>query len=278
MAFTLRITFSGLCLFVPEPATPGGTTGRMHVLMPGMFGHHHHGADRHVPVLAYDTGHLVQGAAAMGVSALAKLTGHELVIADGDGANLHLCDHIVDLRGVTGRGVDPDHLGPDTKRKLVSRVTLGAGEITGVSPGVCWEWRPGEFRPIAHRVQWDIPDVQGDSLILETAPIGGGGASRALGTLFPVDGRVNLEVFHETPQDLPPDPMPMDHQPAPMPGDHPKHFSAFYGVFGGPVPMVLPRYWGTLADCPPLADPCAILPPQMGGTPLTCLVAGVGPG
>ena len=49
MAFTLRITFSGLCLFVPE-ASGGGTTGRMHVLMPGMFGHHHAGADRHVPV------------------------------------------------------------------------------------------------------------------------------------------------------------------------------------------------------------------------------------
>lgn len=277
MAFTLRITFSGLCLFVPEPASASGTTGRMHVLMPGMFGHHHHGADRHVPVLAYDAGYLVPGSQAMGVPALAKLTGHTFTPVAGDLADTRLCSHIVDLREITGRSVDPDHLGADTKRRLVARVTLGAGRITRVSPGVCWEWRPGEFRPIAHRVEWEIPDVQGDQLTLLTEPISGGSGRRMLGTLYPRDGLVNLEVFHETPQDLPPDPMPVEHQSPPMPGENPKHFSAFYGLFGGPVPIVLPRYWGTLADCPPLADPCAVLPPEMGGTPFTCLVAGVVP-
>ena len=276
MAFTLRITFSGLCLFVPEPVSGG--TGRMHVLMPGMFGHHHHGMDRHVPVLAYDAGYLVQGGPPMGVPALAKLTGHKVIPVAGEAAELALCDHIVDLREITGRPVDPDHLGADTKRKLVSRVTLGAGAMTRVSPGVCWEWRPGEFRPIAHRVEWEIPDVQGDRLTLVSEPIAGGGGSRILGTLFPRDGLLSLDVFHETPQDLPPDPMPVDHQPTPELGEHPKHFSSYYGLFGGPVPVVMPRYWGALSDCPPLANPCAIIPPEMGGTPFTCLVAGVGPG
>jgi hypothetical protein len=274
MAFTLRITFSGLCLFVPEP-TPDRATGQMHVLMPGMFGPHHHGADRHVPVLSYDTGHLVPGASAMGVPALAKLTGYLLTLAAGDQADLKLCGQIVDLREITGRGVDPDHLGADTRRKLVSRVTLGAGRITRVAPGVCWEWRPGEFRPIAHRVEWEIENVEGDSLALVAEPIGGGRAPKPLGTLYPVDGRVNLECFHETPDDLPPDPAPVDHLPTPMPGDHPEHFSAYYGLFGGPVPIVLPRYWGTLDDCPPVRDPCAVIPPDMGGRPFTCLVAGV---
>jgi hypothetical protein len=277
MAFTLRITFSGLCLFVPEPV-PGGATGRMHVLMPGMYGHHHHGPDRHVPVLSYDAGHLVPGAPAMGVPALAKLTGHQLTLAAGNQAELALCGEIVDLREVTGRGVDPDHLGADAKRKLVSRLTLGAGRITRVAPGVCWEWRPGEFRPIAHRVEWEIENVEGDSLSLVADPIGGGGAQKPLGTLYPVDGRVNLRVFHETPDDLPPDPAPVDHLPAPMPGDHPKHFSAFYGLFGGPVPIVLPRYWGTLDDCPPIQNPCPVLPPDMGARPFTCLVASVSGG
>jgi hypothetical protein len=214
----------------------------------------------------------------MGVTALAKLTGHHLTLAAGDQAELKLCSEIVDLRDITGRGVDPDHLGADTRRKLVSRVTLGAGRITRVAPGVCWEWRPGEFRPIAHRVEWEIEGVEGDSLSLVSEPIRGGGAQKPLGTLYPVDGRVSLEVLHETPQDLPPDPMPLEHQTPPMPGDHPMHFSAFYGVFGGPVPIVLPRYWGPLADCPPHADPCAALPPDMGATPFTCLVAGVSPG
>jgi hypothetical protein len=277
MAFTLRITFSGLCLFVPE-AVNGGPTGRMHVLMPGMYGHCHHGPDRHIPVLSYDAGYLVPGGPVIGVPALAKLTGLQVVPVAGESADLTLCASIVDLRAVTGKPVDPDHLGSDSKKKLVSRMTLGAGRITRVAPGVCWEWRPGEFRPIAHRVEWEIPGVEGDSLTLMAEPIGGGGEAKPLGTLYPVDGRVNLELFHETPQDLPPDPMPVEHQSPPMPGEPPKHFSAFYGVFGGPVPIVLPRYWGKLSDCPSVPDDCEILPPEMGGTPFNCLVAGVGGG
>ena len=274
MAFTLRITFSGLCLFAPE-TTPGGTTGRMHVLMPGMFGHHHHGEDRHVPMLAYDAGHLLQGSPAMGSLTVAKLTGYKLAPVEGESADVRMCSHIVDLREITNRPVDPDHLRADTRKKLVSRVTLGAGRITRVAPGVCWEWRPGEFRPIAHRVEWEIPEMEGDRLTLVADPISGGGAAKPLGTLFPIDGRINLEIIHETPQDLPPDPLPLEHQPVPMPGESPKHFSAFYGLFGGPVPIVLPRYWGKLGDCPTLPGGCDLIPPAMGGSPYTCLVAGV---
>jgi hypothetical protein len=277
MAFTLRVTFSGLCLFVPEPAA-GHATGRMHVLLPGMYEHHHHGGDRHIPVLSYDAGHLVAGGPLIGVPALAKLTRHKLTLAPGHDADLRLCGQIVDLRGITGRPVDPDHLGADTKRKLASRITLGAGGITRVAPGVCWEWRPGEFRPIAHRVEWEIEDVEGDRLALVSEPISGGGAQQPLGTLFPVNGRVNLEIFHETPQDLPPDPMPVEHQQPPMPGEHPKHFSAYYGLFGDPVPIILPRYWGALDESPPVSDPCPVIQSEMGGTPFTCLVAAVGDG
>ncbi len=276
MAFTLRITFSGLCLFVPEPAN-GGPTGRMHVLMPGMFGAHC-GADRHVAALAYDTGHLAQGGTPTGITAMARLTGQQLTPVAGEEANLALCNHIVDLREITGRPVDPDHLGADTKKKLMARVTLGAGRITRVAPGVCWEWHPGEFRPIAHKVEWEIPDVEGDALTLASEPIGGGGAPKALGTLYPMDGRVNVVVYHETTQDLPPEPLPLEHQPVPPPGYTPPHFSAYYTLFGGPVPNVMPRYWGKLADCPTLANPCELLPPDMGGMPVNCLVAGVGDG
>jgi hypothetical protein len=274
MAFTLRITFSGLCLFVPEPV---GAGGRMHVLMPGMFEHPNHGAERHVSVLAYDTGHLVAGSPLTGISALAKLAGHTFSPAgSGAAADLKLCSQIVNLREVTNQPVDPDHLGADVKKKLVSRVTLGAGKITRVSPGVCWEWGPGEFRPIAHQVEWEVPNVQGDRITLVSEPIDGGGTSRALGTLFPVDGRVNLKVFHEMQQDLPPDPLPIADQPKPKPGDSPPHFAAYYDLFGGPVPTRMPKYRGELDDCPALPDPCAVLPPDLGGTPFTCLVAGVG--
>jgi hypothetical protein len=276
MAFTLRITFSGLCLFVPEPVA-GGPTGKMHVLMPGMYGHHHHSDDRHVPVLSYDAGHLVTGGPLLGVTAVTSLTDQTLTLG-GNTANLALCQTIVDLGEVTGRPVDPDHLGADGQRKLVSRVTLGAGGMTAVSPGVCWEWGPGEFRPIAHRVQWEIPDLEGDSLTLIADPLHDAGVGRELGTLYPVNGVISVNVFHETAQDLPPEPLPLEHQPVPMPGGTPPHFAAFYALFGAPVTIRLPKYWGKLDDCPEMEGPCAILPPDMGATPYTCLVAGAGGG
>lgn len=275
MAFTFRITFSGLCLFVPEAAA-GGATGRMHVLLPGMFGHHHAGTDRHVAALAYDAGALVQGGPALGVTAVARLTGHTLSFGGGDTADLRLCAHIPDLREVTSQAVDPDHLADDTRGKLVSRVTLRAGRITRVAQGVCWEWGPGEFRPIAHRAEWEIPDVDADRLTVIATPLGGGGVSRPLGTLFPSDGLLSLTVYHDTVDNLPPDPLPAEHQPTLKPGDHAPHFSAFYGVFGQPVPMRLPRFWGKLGDCPPLEGGCEPLPPDMGGSAYSCLMAGVG--
>lgn len=276
MAFTLRITFSGLCLFVPEPA-PAPGTGRMHVLLPGMYGHAHHGPDRHVAVLSYDAGYLVQGGPSLGVPALARLAGGAVTVDGGSSAGLALCSQIVDLREVTGRGVDPDHLGPDTRKKLVSRLTLGAGAMTRVSPGACWEWRPGEFRPIAHRVEWEIPNMPGDSLTFTAQPLGGGGAARDLGTLYPRDGRIHVDVLHEPAGELPPEPAPMDHQDMPMPGDPAKHFSAYYGLFGGPVPVVMPRYWGALADAPAFPNGCPSIPPDQGARTFSCLVGGVTP-
>jgi hypothetical protein len=276
MAFTLRITFSGLCLFVPEPVANG--TGRMHVLMPGMFGHHHSAEDRHVPVVVYDVGYMQPSGALLGVPALAPLKGHTLLLGQGDTAALSLCSQIVDLAQITGRPVDPDHLRADTKKKLVARVTLGAGAITRVGPGVCWEMRPGEFRPIAHKVEWEIPDIPGDSITLLGQPLAGGGTARELGTLYPRDGLVSVRVLHETPQDLPPEPQSTHDVPMPMPGDPPRHFSAFYGLFGEPVPIVLPRYWGSLDDCPAYTGGCPELPPDMGDIIYRCLVAGAGAG
>ena len=211
MAFTIRITFSGLCLFVAD-GEPGATTGRMHVLLPGMFGHHDCGHDRHVAALGYDAGSLVPGGRVLGVPALARLTDLALSFGSGNTASLRLCSQIPDLREITNRSVDPDHLGGDTSEKLVSRVTLNAGRISRVAQGVCWEWRPGEYRPIANRVEWEIPGVEGDSLTVVAAHLRGGGPTRELGTLYPTDGVLSLDVFHETAENMPPDPLPADHR------------------------------------------------------------------
>jgi hypothetical protein len=273
MAFTLRLTFSGLCLFVPQPAATG-TRGRMHVLMPSMAGHaHHHSeADRHVPMVAYDAGYLVQGGTLNGITAAASLTGHTLTLGEGEDALLAVCSQIVNLTEVTERPVDPDHLGDDEQKKLVSRVTLGAGGMTRVSPGACWEWAPGLFRPIAHRAEWEITDLPGDSVVLTAEPFGGGGAPKPLGTLYPVDGVVSVDVYHVTPSDLPPEPLPMEQQPAPVPGEDALHFSAYYGLFGGPVPTRIPKYWGSIEECPPFPGGCPTMPPAMGSITYRCML------
>jgi hypothetical protein len=127
-------------------------------------------------------------------------------------------------------------------------------------------------------VEWEIPDVEGDSLTLVCEPIGGGGTQKALGTLFPIDGRVNVVLYHETAQDLPPDPLPVESQAVPAAGFTPPHFAAYYGLFDSPVATLLPRFRGSLGDCPPLANPCVAMPPDLGGMPYTCLVAGAGGG
>lgn len=93
-----------------------------------------------------------------------------------------------------------------------------------------------------------------------------------------MNGRVEVVVYHETPDSLPPDPVAVESQPVPAQGFSPHHFSAYYTLFGGPVPTLLPRFWGKYSECPPLANPCEPLPPDMGGVPFYCLVGGVGGG
>ena len=51
-----------------------------------------------------------------------------------------------------------------------------------------------------------------------------------------------------------------------------------HALAAGRVPVVMPRYWGKLADCPPITGGCPELPPDMGVYAYTCLVAGAGTG
>lgn len=140
MAFTLRITFSGLCLFVPEAAESGATEGRMHVLMPRMFC----GPDRHVAAVAYDTGHLAEGGTPTGATAMISISGQQVVPVAGETAALALCSHIVDLREITQRPVDPDALGADT--------SAGSGGPASFAPSrIRWSGRSRMWRATASR-------------------------------------------------------------------------------------------------------------------------------
>jgi hypothetical protein len=127
---------------------------------------------------------------------------------------------------------------------LAARITFQSGACTGVAPGRCWSWR-GTVRRMTHVVEWSIPDIPGDELVLPLQQFSGvtGGE---LGPLYPVNGVVDLDFFHAPYADLPPDPViPVEPDPANPPVAH--HFAAILRLFQDPV-YDLPLYVGN--ECP----------------------------
>lgn len=275
MAFTLHITFSGMCLFVPQPASQGATAGTMHVLMPRMDPSHHHGADRHVPVLSFNPMYLLPGTDIVEDSfTLIPLDEHELELS-GQLAELKLCERIVNLTRVTQAPVAAEHLGGNPQQ-LLSRVRLGVGKMARVSPPtVCWEWNPGTMRPIAHRAEWQI-NYGGSTLELPALTRLGTGEVKPLPQLHPRGNRINLDILYIPAVELPPRP---EEVHVPEPGFRPSHFATYYRLFGKPVPVRLPVYCGSATSrggCG-MVDHCTDLDRDMGGTAFTCMLAGVDP-
>lgn len=275
MAFTLHITFSGMCLFVPQPATQGATTGTMHVLMPRMDPSHHHGADRHVPVLAFNPAYLLAGNDLLeDAVTLIPLDDNELALS-GTTAQIKLCERIVNLSRVTNVQVPASHLGPNPK-VLLSRVQLGAGMMTHVSSADhCWEWEPGKLRPIAHQAEWQIP-FGGSTLQLPPLTRLDDGTPTDLPELHPRANRINLSILYIPAVELPPRPESVH---VPEHGFKPSHFATYYRLFGQPVPFRLPTYAGpaiTGTGCG-ATEHCADIPKDQGGTAFTCMLASVDP-
>ncbi|HEU0080351.1 MAG TPA: hypothetical protein VFQ76_22070, partial [Longimicrobiaceae bacterium] len=236
MAFTLRINFSGLCMFVPQPAS-----GEMLVLLPQPRGHTH-GADRHVAVLGFDTAHLRGSATTRdGITALKRLAGLNLTLLGAGAENLIVCSEIVNLRSVTGKPAST----AANARTMVARVVLRAGKMSGIAPGACWEWDAGKFRHLANEAEWKI-DSSDASLVVPVSDFAGNALpplqffpiTPASGTPF-----IDLIVHHVPVGDLPPEPDPIQHEPDF--GAQPGHFLAYYSLFAGAVPVRLPRYWGS---------------------------------
>ncbi|HET7464646.1 MAG TPA: hypothetical protein VFJ82_25615 [Longimicrobium sp.] len=274
--FDLRITFTGMCLFMPDKMAK-----EMHVVLPKLSNKLH----RHVAVLQFDAAHLNGDQvnppkARLGVPVSVGMRELRLVLGDGSGissAKPALCEEIVDIFPVTKKPVDPDHLKDDTKKKIVGGARLTAGEMTGVSPGVCWNWNGGATpRPIAHRAEWTIPDLTGPKLDIVLKGLHGK-RDLALPSLFPVQPggadkpSIALTVWHVPSDDLPPD----EGDPEKIePGEHPPHFEGFYDLFGGPVSNEVPTLVGD-SGCT-VATPCKKIASR-GGSPYTCMVAGVVP-
>ncbi|HEX2094873.1 MAG TPA: hypothetical protein VHG28_20910 [Longimicrobiaceae bacterium] len=229
---------------------------------------HTHGADRHVAVLGFDTAHLRENSTGGdGITALKRLAGLTLTLAGTGAASLGICSEIVNLRAVTGKPVAP----AANARTMVARVVLRSGEMSGVAPGACWEWEPGTFRHVAHQAEWKI-DSDDTSLILPVSDFAGSTLAPLQLYPLPTGGTpaINLIVHHVPAGELPPEPDPIRH--APEFGAPADHFLAYYSLFGGAVPVRLPKFWGTGEDCPRTST-CTLLEIDKGGSPFNCMLA-----
>lgn len=261
----VKILFSGLCFFAPEAQKK-----RMHVFMPKTpVGHM-----RHVSILSFDIAHLSPTSTKLSeVRAHISLRDHTLELP-GAGADLTLCPQIVNLRPVANSDVQPTLFDDPPQGKILSRVTLLAGNNTRVAPGECWTFN-GQLRPIAHQVEWTINSPE-PSLKLDFGSIGAAGAlpSQVLHPLGGANGTLTLFVHHVPADDLPPDPAPLPSQ-RPAPNFEPPHFEMFYDLFVNPASKELPKLSAAGTNCP-VANPCNTIV-FAGGSPFTCMVGGVQP-
>jgi hypothetical protein len=261
MSFTLRIRFTGMCLFIRDGSS------RVHVLLPStagnfpvtpeqMAGGQGNGEggegsqgcgncteegmtiEPHAVRVTFDTAHLSPGRVSRDdYLAHVSLKGRVLDVPRvGAEIEAELPPDLVSLGGILREEV----FGDDADQLLACRFTFTSGTCTGVAPGRCWSWR-GNVRRMTHVVEWSIPDIPGDELRLPLTQFSGATGGE-LGPLYPVNGAIEMDVWHAPHADLPPDPV----IPAEPDPDHPPvahHFAAMLRLFQDPV-YDLPVYVG----------------------------------
>lgn len=267
MAFTLRIRFSGLCLFAVQPAA-GSQPARMHMLMPRAVGTH-----LHIPVLQFDPVHLVQSATdPTQLVTQFPLRGLALPV-DGPDLDTSICPSIVRLQDVTAGPVIPGLFTGNPNMLLASRVTLLGGRMTRVDPGVCWTWVGGVRRQLAHVAEWEIT-LPGDSVRFQLTDLNGSTIGvPELPVLFAKDFagtgnlRLNVGVRH-----LPPEELSFERLPVLCIPTQAEHVAMYYPLFQGTPATLLPTNpRDENPPCPPV-ETCVVIQ-NSGETAFNCMLA-----
>jgi hypothetical protein len=198
MSFTLRVSFHGMCLFIQPQDTE-----EMHVLMPATGGTADGDScacEPHVPRLIFDAAHLLPNQTAPNYAQVHySLKNRVLDLPQAgnafDGALPSGLANLGSVRAdvVSGENVD----------LVASHVVMRNGSVTDYAKGDCWEWQ-GQIQRLSHIVEWSVADLTGDSLDLALQGLAGG-YSGAVPTLYPINGVVELEVWHAPHTELPPD-------------------------------------------------------------------------
>jgi hypothetical protein len=264
MAITVRIRFSGICMFVPDDKRRV-----MHVLMPksgdARGGHDAdagHGAhEPHFVVLAYDRAFKQPGSANTEdcfdfVGLNGELDGYRISVGEGlrSAPELEVDRNEVVLLDddVFFSGVDPACVGPDSGERVKSRVELHAGHPAPFSddgtvfcldlPENCSDpsRTPRRRQRMAEHVRWLIEGVAGDdgldlgkfivltSLADRTAHQTTPAAPPALPVLYPIDGLISFRILHVVRAVLPESPE--DCRFPEPPDSDIQHFALYYSL------------------------------------------------
>jgi len=212
MSFDLRISFHGMCMFVRDGSDA------LHVLMPAT-GSDGCGCPPHSPRLIFNSAHLRPSQTAFDDTVVHRsLQNKKLEFAD-TGATL---DNSLPTELAKTDTVRSDVFDETNTDPVASRVVLRNGSCSDYARGACWTWK-GQMQRLSHVIEWTIPGVTGSSLDLELLSLTGASGG-SVPTLYPVNGCIELEVWHAPHAELPPDYI----VPArPSRGAGGSHFAAF---------------------------------------------------
>jgi len=281
MSFDLRITVTGMCLFVPDNRTAGAP--RMRVLLPDMSNHVNHSAR-----LLYDHGYIATTPPTPRHDLTRSLKCHKLdrqrLVFPGTNASLELPGEIVDL-APTGARIDAsviDNSPPPAD--VVSHIELGAGAVSDYELGAAFDYN-GSTLPMTFQVHWTIRNLTNaageDKLEWSLTSLDNPANHTPLDTLVPIGGEVHVLIYHTTPLELPGHPVNLS---VPSFGNEVKHFRAFYKLATGGSVSAGPTFNGTLlhsTDCPSVLTGRrgaafrghTISAAGRGGSPFTCMPA-----
>ena len=182
-SFTLEITFSGLCMFVPSQDQQ-----RMHLLMP--VTHHHPHEMRVLYHPAYDMGTGTPNQSQP--PQVLELAGEAIELVGTGALNATLKPGIGNASTICGKKVPPDLLTGAPQGAVAARVSLTSGDYT-LNDGLIWDI-DGVETELASIATWTMTLPQ-DDLTLSL-----NGVTR---TLHPIDGRIAILVFHVPPAEFP---------------------------------------------------------------------------
>ena len=198
-SLTIVIQLTGLLMLVPPSP---GQSGPTRVLMPEPD------HIRHEAVLAYrnPAGHACsEGILVSGEFCFVRMEGWELDPLPGRARSVNLPRTIMNLtRNGGGIRVHRNLLASNPPRdSLRARFTLGGGDVSGACPMGRWTFDPvgaqqRDTISLANVVEWTIPDVPQDSIVLVRRRLSGGSAQKLV-TLYPERGRIELLIAHVPP-------------------------------------------------------------------------------